>query len=181
MNFRRMMGWMSVIVVLANAACAAETPGVGAVAPEFALRSVAGERVQLKALREKGPVVLVVLRGYPGYQCPLCTRQVNEFVGQAQAFAAKGAQVVMVYPGPAAELEKRAGEFLANKEWPREFGLLLDPDYGFTNAYGLRWDAPKETAYPATFVIGRDGKVIWSKVSRTHGGRTSAAEVLRAL
>jgi peroxiredoxin len=122
--------------------------------------------------------VLVVLRGFPGYQCPLCTRQVNEFVGQAKAFSEKGARVVMVYPGPAPELQKRAKEFLADKTWPADWVFLVDPDYTFTNAYGLRWDAPKETAYPSTFVIGRDGKVVWSKVSKTHGGRTTATEVL---
>lgn len=156
-------------------------PAVGDVAPEFALPRLGGGMGELKALRERGPVVLVVLRGYPGYQCPLCTRQVNEFVGRAKEFAAKGVTVAMVYPGPAAELEARAREFLANKDWPGEFVLLLDRDYAFTQAYQLRWDAPKETAYPATFVIGREGKVLWRKVSASHGGRATAAEVLQQL
>lgn len=156
-------------------------PAVGEKAPEFALATLAGERVELAQVRAEGTVVLVVLRGFPGYQCPLCTRQVNEFVGQAKAFSAKGARVVFVYPGPAPELRKRAQEFSANKEWPAEFRFVLDPDYALTNAYGLRWDAPKETAYPTTLVIGRDGVVRWAKVSKSHGGRSSAAEVLAAL
>jgi peroxiredoxin len=84
----------------------------------------------------------------------------------------------MVYPGPAEHLRAKAGEFLQNKAWPADWVFLLDPDYGFTEAYGLRWEAKKETAYPSTFVIGRDGVVIFSKVSRTHGGRATAAEVL---
>ena len=45
----------------------------------------------------------------------------------------------------------------------------------------LRWDAPKETAYPATFVIGRDGTIHFANVSLEHGGRTPVAEVLKAL
>lgn len=156
-------------------------PATGEMAPEFALPKLGGGTVELKTLWERGPVVLVVLRGYPGYQCPLCTRQVNEFVGRAKEFAAKGVTVALVYPGPAAELETRAREFLANKEWPGEFVLLLDRDYAFVNAYRLRWDAPKETAYPSTFVIGRGGDVVWRKVSASHGGRTTAAEVLQQL
>ena len=49
------------------------------------------------------------------------------------------------------------------------------------NAYGLRWDAPNETAYPSTFIVHRDGLIRFAKVSRTHGGRASATEVLAAL
>ena len=58
---------------------------------------------------------------------------------------------------------------------------MLDPGYAFTNLYGLRWDAPKETAYPATFVLDRGGVVRFANVSRSHGGRTPVAEVLSAL
>ena len=54
-------------------------------------------------------------------------------------------------------MKARAGEFLRDKQWPADFVFLLDPDYRFTNAYGLRWDAKKETAYPATFVLERGG------------------------
>ncbi len=30
---------------------------------------------------------------------------------------------------------------------------MLDPGFTFTNAYGLRWNAPHETAYPTTIVM----------------------------
>ncbi len=87
----------------------------------------------------------------------------------------------MVYPGPAEDLKARAQEFTANKTFPAGFDLLLDPDYTFTNRYGLRWDAPKETAYPATFVIDRRGVISFAKISNSHGGRTTAAEILQIL
>lgn len=171
--------WMVCLVVGLGVGRAA--PAVGERAPAFTLNSLAGSPVALDSLTAGGRVVLVMLRGFPGYQCPLCTRQVNEFAGRAKDFAAKGARVVMVYPGPAPELVAKAREFLAGKEWPGEFLLLLDPDYRFTLAYGLRWEAPKETAYPATFIVGRDGLVTFTKVSGSHGGRTTAAEVLARL
>jgi peroxiredoxin len=123
-------------------------------------------------------VVLLVLRGYPGYQCPLCSRQVQDFVRNTEAFAGAGAKVVMVYPGPSAELSRRAAEFVEGKSLPAAFDLLLDPDYTFTKLYQLRWDEPKETAYPSTFLIGRDGRVRQRKISRSHGDRTTAREVL---
>ena len=58
---------------------------------------------------------------------------------------------------------------------------MLDPDYEFTKAYHLRWEAKNETVYPATFVIDRERKIQFSKISMSHGGRASADEVLKAL
>ena len=56
-----------------------------------------------------------------------------------------------------------------------------DPDYTFTNAYNLRWDAKRETAYPSTFVIAADGTIKYAVVSKEHGGRSKAADVLKAV
>jgi thioredoxin-dependent peroxiredoxin len=160
---------------------AAAIPKVGEPAPNFALRTLDDRSVGLKALTEKSPVVLVVLRGWPGYQCPLCTKQVHEFVAQAAEFKARGAQVLMVYPGPAAQLKAHAEEFLRDKSWPADFLLVVDPDYSFTKAYGLRWEAKGETAYPSTFVIARGGTITFAHVSKSHGDRVSPAGALAAL
>jgi thioredoxin-dependent peroxiredoxin len=123
----------------------------------------------------------VVLRGWPGYQCPLCSRQVKELTDVAERFQKAGAQVVLVYPGPAAGLKEHAREFAAGKTLPKGFLLLLDPDYQFTNAYGLRWDAARETAYPSTFVLDSGRTIRFALVSRSHGGRAKTGDVLQAL
>jgi peroxiredoxin len=172
---------MAAVLVAASIAAWAARPGVGEAAPEFVLRGLDGKEVRFSAEWKKGPVALVVLRGYPGYQCPICNRQVKEFIGKGEEFAKAGACVVMVYPGPAEGLEARAKEFAMDKMLPGHFVMVLDPDYAFTNLYGLRWEAKGETAYPATFVVGKDGKVKWTKVSDSHAGRASAAEALSAL
>ncbi|VTT97546.1 alkyl hydroperoxide reductase thiol specific antioxidant mal allergen : Redoxin domain protein OS=Planctomyces limnophilus (strain ATCC 43296 / DSM 3776 / IFAM 1008 / 290) GN=Plim_2520 PE=4 SV=1: AhpC-TSA [Gemmataceae bacterium] len=156
-------------------------PKVGDEARDFELTDLAGEKVKLSALAEKGPVVLVVLRGNPGYQCPICTAQFAEFRRKAGAFAKAGAQVCFVYPGPADGLKEHAAAFVRGEDYPAHFRILLDPDYAFTTAYGLRWDASGETARPAAFVIDGTRKVAFAKVSTDHGGRASAAEVLAAL
>lgn len=160
---------------------AATPPTVGSTAPNFTLHTLEGKAVELKQLTTNKPVVLVVLRGWPGYQCPLCTRQVQEFVKQAEDFSAQKAQVLMVYPGPAENLKEHAEEFLQDKSWPKDFLFVTDPNYAFTEKYGLRWKAAKETAYPATFVIDQKGKVTYAHVSKTHGDRSSAAGTLKAL
>jgi peroxiredoxin len=89
--------------------------------------------------------------------------------------------VVWVYPGPTDQIEARAREFVENRPFPANFRFVLDPGYAFTLRYGLRWDAPKETAYPSTFVIDRGGVVRFALISRTHDGRAPASDVLAAL
>ena len=160
---------------------AAAQPAIGEKAPDFKLSTPEGKTVQLSEVEAKGPVVLVVLRGYPGYQCPYCNRQVQDFIQKSQGFAEAGTRVVLVYPGPPQDLGAKANEFLADKKLPENFDLVLDPGYEFTNMYGLRWDAPHETAYPSTFLIDRQGVIFFSKIVKEHGGRTTAAEILDAL
>ena len=160
---------------------AAAIPTVGDRPPDFKLSTPEGRVVQLSRVMEKGPVVLVVLRGYPGYQCPYCNRQVQDFIANSQRFTELGAHVILVYPGPPQDLQGKANEFLAGKQLPTDFDLVLDPGYTFTNEYGLRWNAQSETAYPSTFLINRDGLIFFSKVVKEHGGRTTASEIIDAM
>jgi peroxiredoxin len=160
---------------------AGKTPLAGDTAADFTLISLGGEKVTLSSETRKGPVVLVVLRGFPGYQCPICTAQVGRLISDAPRFAAANATVILVYPGPADSLKDRADEFVKGKMLPANFTLLLDPDYKFTDQYGIRWEAPRETAYPSTFVLNPRRKVTYAKVSRSHGDRADNADILKAL
>ncbi len=172
----------SLLVTVAGSSLVAATPPkIGAVAPNFTLETLDQKRVELKALVSERSVVLVALRGWVGYQCPMCTRQVHDFVSHAAEFAKHNVQVVMVYPGPADDLKAHAQEFLQDKQWPPDFLFVVDPDYTFTNAFGLRWNAPKETAYPSTFIIDRDGRVRFAHVSHSHSDRVGAQAALDAL
>jgi thioredoxin-dependent peroxiredoxin len=156
---------------------------VGDTAPDFTLKTLDDQAVQLSGLTSKGTVVLVVLRGWPGYQCPICDRQVQDFIASEVGFAKAKAQLVFVYPGPADDLKAHAQEFKdwKGKQWPKDYVYVLDPDYTMVNAYGLRWDAPKETAYPSTFVLDKERVIQFAKISHSHGGRTKAAEILEAV
>ena len=159
----------------------AQQPQVGAKAPDFTLATPENKIVHLSEMLAKGQVALVVLRGYPGYQCPYCNRQVQDLIENSLKFSALGVQIVAVYPGPLRDLGNKANEFLAGKTLPPNFTLVLDPGYEFTNLYGLRWDADHETALPSTFLITQQGVVFFSKVVKGHGGRASSAEILDAL
>lgn len=160
---------------------AANPPQAGDPAPDFALKTMDDQTVRLSELTAKSRVVLVELRGWPGYQCPICTRQVHDYVRNAAKFKAAGVQVLMVYPGPADGLKGHATEFLQDKNWPRDFLFVMDPDYTFTKAYGLRWEAENETAYPSTFIIDTNNKVLFVHVSRQHGDRVGATVAIKLL
>lgn len=155
---------------------------VGGKAPDFTLKTLDDQTVRLDALTAKGNVVLIVLRGWPGYQCPICDRQVQDFIALKDGFAEAKAQLVFIYPGPADDLKAHAEEFKSwkGKQWPKDFLYVLDPDYTMVNAYGLRWDAPRETAYPSTLILDQKRGIQFARISRSHGGRTKAAEVLEA-
>lgn len=101
-------------------------------------------------------------------------------MAEADKFKAAGATILFVYPGPSKNLSERAKEFVRDKTIPEHSQFLVDPDYSFTNAYHLRWDVPKETAYPSTFIIQKDRPVTIAKVSDVHGGRTAVDEILKA-
>ena len=160
----------------------AETPVVGAKAPDFTLLTPTGKAVRMSAEQRGHDLVLVVLRGFPGYQCPYCVKQVHDFIDHASDFAAKDTRVLLVYPGPPADLDQHAKDFLEKQaELPANVVLVTDPDYTVTNLYGLRWDAPHETAYPSTFVLDKKGMIVFEKISHSHGDRTTAADILDQL
>ncbi|MEI7688486.1 MAG: peroxiredoxin family protein [Planctomycetota bacterium] len=168
-------------VAFGSVGLAADPPKVGDVAKDFKLVALDGSTTQLTKLTKQGPVALIVLRGYPGYQCPICTTQFAEFRAKAEGFRKLGANVVFVYPGPADKLKDHASAFVKGKDYPEHFQFVLDPDYALTSAYGLRWDARGETAYPSTFVIDADNRIRFAAISKGHGGRTKAADVLKAI
>jgi peroxiredoxin Q/BCP len=160
----------------------AETPAVGAKAPDFTLSTPTGKAVRMSTEQRGHNLVLVVLRGFPGYQCPYCVKQVHDYIDHASDFAAKNTRVLLVYPGPPADLDQHAKDFLEKQAGlPADIVLVTDPDYTVTNLYGLRWDAPRETAYPSTFVLDKKGMIVFEKISHGHGDRLSAEDALNNL
>ena len=126
----------------------------GQQAPDFALRSDAGETVRLSDLRGK-PVVLYF---YPKDDTPGCTTQACGIRDAYGEFERVGAVVLGVSPDSA----QRHVTFKAKYDLP--FTLLADPAHEVAERYGV-WG---EKTYMgrtymgvtrSTFVIGADGTV----------------------
>ena len=165
----------------ATTQAAATQPAVGDKAPDFTLKTIDGKAVQLSELTKSGPVAIVQLRGWVGYQCPLCTGQFADLRSHSKDFSAAGCRVVFIYPGPAADLKGHASDFLKGKAIPDGFEFVLDPGITFANAWGVRWNSSGETAYPSTFLVDKANTIQFKKVSKSHGGRASSEEILKAL
>src|SRR5947208_16896501 len=63
-----------------------------------------GHTVRLADFRGKSPVVLVVMRGFPGSVCPNCSAQTSRLIRNHAEFVKRGAEVLMVFPGPTEHL-----------------------------------------------------------------------------
>lgn len=181
MTYRSLILLGFLLAAAHGAASVAAPANVGDKAPDVTLAQIDGKALTLSAELKSGPVVLIVGRGWVGYQCPFCNRQFGDFLKAASDIAAAGARVVWVYPGPAEDVQKRAEEFVSGRPFPPNFRFVLDPSYALTVSYGVRWDAPQETAYPSTFVIDRSGIVRYALVSKSHAGRSTAADVIAEL
>src|SRR5678815_2627008 len=78
-QFLRGMGLAGAMVIFMTAGVFAEattqpakTPGVREKAPDFSLKTLDDQTVELAKLTPQGPVVVIMLRGWVGYQCPVC-------------------------------------------------------------------------------------------------------------
>ena len=146
----------------------------GKPAPEFALRSDAGDVVRLSALRGK-PVVLYF---YPADDTPGCTTQACGIRDAWSEFERAGAQVLGVSP------DDEASHVSFKEKYGLPFTLLADPDHATAEAYGV-W--VEKTSFGrtymgverSTFVIDADGTV--ARVMRRVKPDTHADAVLAAL
>lgn len=155
---------------------------VGARVIDFELpRADRDDFLRLSDEYSEGPVVVIVLRGHPGYQCPICRQQVSSLANRARSLSKQANRVILVYPGESERLKQHAKRFLGSRKLPDPLVVVRDDAMDLVHQWGLRWHARNETAYPATYVIDRNGRIRWKKVSQSHAGRSTVEEILEAL
>lgn len=77
----------SISVIAAGVPVNGQTPAKGETAPDFTLSTISGTPGQLSAEARQGITVLVILGGYPGFQCQFCQEQAHDFIFHAAEFA----------------------------------------------------------------------------------------------
>jgi peroxiredoxin len=98
----------------------------------------------------------------------------DEFVKKKAAVAVIAAQKIDGF--------FRAREYVQQQNYP--FPVLFDETRKITRAYGVYHAFGHDaynTAHPATFVIGRDGKIGWIAVSPNQVERPATEDILAAI
>jgi peroxiredoxin Q/BCP len=134
---------------------------VGSEAPDFSLPDDTGRTVTLSALRGRH----VVLVFYPGDDTPGCTKQLCQFRDEWAQAISLGVEVFGVNPWNA----PKHAAFRRKFRFP--FPLLVDQGQKVAEAYNAKGLVVKRTVY----LIGRDGKILFSR-----RGMPSPGEVLAA-
>lgn len=168
---------------------------VGAKAPLFSLPSATGEVIELRQLLQHGPVVLVFYRG--GW-CPYCNIQLRSYQNILNSLKQEKACLVAISPeNPDYSVETQIREHLEflvlsdkNNEVARKFGLVFPVSSDVLMIFKDRWNLDLkeqngvdggELPVPGTYVIDRDGTVIFSRADVDYRRRTEPEEILEAL
>jgi peroxiredoxin len=168
---------------------------VGDRAPSIVLADAKGEMVDVAALLKQGPVIVTFYRG--GW-CPFCNLELRAYQHVLPEIAAAGASLIAISPEKADETlstaEKNALTFHVLSDVGQKVGRAFGLVYEFTDELRSVYDgfdldipakngAPDEWALPvsATYVIGRDGTIIYANTDVDYRDRADPLDVLETL
>ena len=136
----------------------AAAPEVGSPAPDFSLQTTAGKPLRLSDMRGK-----VVVLNFFATWCPPCRAETPDLVSTAGAYGARGVIFVGVDVKESAQLVQ---EFAGAKGVA--YTVVLDSDGKVNDSYDVR-------AIPTTYVIGRDGRILYRQVDQLSGAVLASA------
>lgn len=144
----------------------------GDAAPNFKLLNQDNQSIQLRDVLQQQPLVLVF---FPRAGSPVCTKQLCGIQQSYENFAKFGVRILGVSPdSPEANREFRAA-------YRYTFDLLSDPARGAFKAYGVGSLLLPGMTGRGTFVVGKDGKILYHKVEMTPLTFRDAGEMLEVL
>lgn len=143
----------------------------GDMAPDFSVKDQDGKTFQLSEALKKGPVVLFF---YRGDWCPYCNRYISNIQDSLHMITEKEASVAGISPDSPEGIESTTEKTAA------AFPLLHDADLKISKAYKTYTEG-SSLPVPATYVIGRDGKVLFVHYDKNYKKRSSAREILAAI
>lgn len=167
----------------------------GDTAPAFTAVDNHGKTLNLKSLLKNNKAV--VLFFYRGQWCPYCNKHIQQLQDSLQLLTGKGAYVVGVTPETQENINKTVGKTHAS------FSMVSDKGYTIMKAYDVNYvmDPDMVTKYkgygidleanngntdhmlpvPATYVIGKDGKLLFVHFDKDYRKRASIQTLLNVL
>jgi len=182
------------VAALKQQGLAAKALGVGAQAPTFQLPDHSGKPVSSATLLNSGRLVVCFVRGR---WCPFCVGQMEAMSAIAAQIAAAGAALIAISP----QTEKQA--YFMHDQHRLTFPLLVDADNELARQFGLVYRVPEEQQaiyrrtfvnlpfvngdgswelpIPATYVIDRDGAILFASANEDYTERPEPLEILASL
>ncbi len=136
----------------------------GSEAPDFDLEVDTSERARLADLRGRRNVLLVF---HPFAFTPVCEEEARDLQENLPAFESAETDVILVSCDPAP----------SRRAWKEKLGLTYTlasdfwPHGEVAKAYGV-FDEEAGAPFRGTFLIDKDGVVVWSLVNRDNARRT---------
>ena len=165
---------------------------VGVKAPDFQAIDADSVTFLLAEAIKKGPVVMIF---YRGQWCPICNKHLAAVQDSLKLITDRGASVVAVSPQKPEYLKKMAGKTGAT------FRLLYDKGYAISDAYDVTFtpeawqliryntglnaklkesqsDDSQRLPIPATYLINRDGMIVWRHFDPNYKNRSTVKDIL---
>lgn len=167
---------------------------VGAATPEFALKDASGRLVRSADLLALGPMVIKFFRGR---WCPYCSTELEAWRDLHARLREAGGLLVAVSPQTS-----RQSDFMVDQHGLL-FPVLSDPGCAVAEQFGLAYAIPEylrdyyrsilvnipfingedswRLPLPATYVVGRDGRVVFAEAHADFRVRPEPEEALVAV
>lgn len=167
---------------------------VGQEAPRFVASDQNGDQFKSSEILKEKQLIVVF---YRGQWCPFCNRHLSELQDHLEDFKKAGAQIIAISPEKTENINKTVEKTKAN------FPVLWDKDNSIMEAFGVNFILAKNLQekykkygvdlakangnssqilpVPATFIIGKNGKIKFLHYDPDYKNRSSAKEILEHL
>lgn len=167
---------------------------VGAKAPEFTLHDQDGKTVSSTGLLARGPLVLCFIRGR---WCPFCVGQMEAMNLILPEIERTGATLIAISPQTVKQ------SFFMRDQHKLRFPLLSDAGNQVARQFGLTYRASEaqeavyrrafvnlpftngdnswELPIPATYILDRNGTVLYASANEDYTDRPEPSEIVAAL
>ncbi|RZT96516.1 peroxiredoxin [Ancylomarina subtilis] len=167
---------------------------VGQVAPQFKAHDQNDIEIKSRDILKENELIVVF---YRGQWCPYCNRHLSELQDHLVDFKKAGAQLIAITPEKTENIDKTIEKTKA------DFPILWDKDNSIMKAFGVDFilaenlqkkyknygidlieangNESQTLPVPATFVIGKDGKIKYIQYDPNYKNRSSAKDIIKHL
>ncbi len=168
---------------------------VGSKAPLFIAIDANNKEYYLADNLKNGPVVVIF---YRGEWCPICNRHLGNIQDSLTYITQRGATVIAVSPQKPDYLNKMA------KKTEARFRFLYDEGYKISDAFDVTFTPTKKQLFvyntglnaklsksqsdesqrlpiPATYIIDRNGNIVWRQFDSNYKNRSTVKGILENL